>query len=38
MHVSGRVVRVEPTTPAGPGGIAIEFEELDALFQAGQEF
>jgi uncharacterized protein (TIGR02266 family) len=30
VHVSGRVVRVESTTTSGPGGIAIEFGELDA--------
>ena len=30
VHVIGRVVRVEPTTATSAGGIAIEFEELDA--------
>jgi uncharacterized protein (TIGR02266 family) len=30
VHVSGRVVRVERTTESAPGGIAIEFEQLDA--------
>src|SRR5262245_51619723 len=30
VHVSGRVVRVERTTESTPGGIAIEFEQLDA--------
>lgn len=29
VHVRGRVVRSEPTTDLAPGGIAIEFEELD---------
>ena len=30
VHATGRVVRVEPTTPTSAGGIAIEFETLDA--------
>lgn len=30
VNVGGRVVRVEPTTPSATGGIAIEFEQLDA--------
>jgi uncharacterized protein (TIGR02266 family) len=30
VHATGRVVRVEPTTPTSAGGIAIEFEQLDA--------
>jgi uncharacterized protein (TIGR02266 family) len=30
VHARGRVVRVEPTTASSAGGIAIEFEELDA--------
>jgi uncharacterized protein (TIGR02266 family) len=30
VHVTGRVVRIEPTTASSPGGIAIEFEQLDA--------
>lgn len=30
VHVTGRVVRVESTTPTSAGGIAIEFGELDA--------
>jgi uncharacterized protein (TIGR02266 family) len=30
VHVTGRVVRTEPTTATSAGGIAIEFEELDA--------
>ena len=30
VHVTGRVVRVEPTTATSAGGIAIEFEQLDA--------
>ena len=30
VHVTGRVVRVETTTAASAGGIAIEFEQLDA--------
>ena len=30
VHACGRVVRVEPTSPTSAGGIAIEFEELDA--------
>jgi uncharacterized protein (TIGR02266 family) len=30
VHVIGRVVRVEPTTATSAGGIAIEFEQLDA--------
>jgi type IV pilus assembly protein PilZ len=30
VHATGRVVRIEPTTPTSPGGIAIEFEQLDA--------
>src|SRR5688572_12293665 len=30
VHVSGRVVRIEQTTATSAGGIAIEFEQLDA--------
>ena len=30
VHVTGRVVRIEPTTATSAGGIAIEFEQLDA--------
>jgi len=30
VHVTGRVVRIEPATNGQPGGIAIEFEQLDA--------
>ena len=30
VHVMGRVVRVESTSPTSVGGIAIEFGELDA--------
>jgi len=30
VHAWGRVVRVEPATPESAGGIAIEFDELDA--------
>jgi len=30
VHVSGRVVRVEPAAQGSPAGIAIEFGELDA--------
>jgi type IV pilus assembly protein PilZ len=30
VHVSGRVVRVESTSADSVGGIAIEFEQLDA--------
>jgi len=30
VHVSGRVVRVESTSADAVGGIAIEFEQLDA--------
>jgi uncharacterized protein (TIGR02266 family) len=30
VRASGRVVRVEPSTPHSAGGIAIEFDELDA--------
>jgi uncharacterized protein (TIGR02266 family) len=30
VHASGRVVRLEPSTPTRAGGIAIEFDELDA--------
>jgi type IV pilus assembly protein PilZ len=30
VHVTGRVVRVEPATVTSASGIAIEFEELDA--------
>lgn len=30
VHTCGRVVRVEPTTATQAGGIAIEFEDLDA--------
>lgn len=30
VHVTGRVVRIEPNTPSAAGGIAIEFEQLDA--------
>lgn len=30
VHVTGRVVRVESTSPTSVGGIAIEFGELDA--------
>jgi uncharacterized protein (TIGR02266 family) len=30
VHATGRVVRIEPTTPSSAGGIAIEFGQLDA--------
>ena len=30
VHVTGRVVRIEPASADTTGGIAIEFEELDA--------
>jgi uncharacterized protein (TIGR02266 family) len=30
VHATGRVVRAEATTPTSVGGIAIEFEALDA--------
>jgi uncharacterized protein (TIGR02266 family) len=30
VHATGRVVRVETTSPTSVGGIAIEFEQLDA--------
>jgi len=30
VHATGRVVRVEPTSATAAGGIAIEFEQLDA--------
>jgi type IV pilus assembly protein PilZ len=30
VHATGRVVRIEPTTPTSAGGIAIEFAQLDA--------
>jgi uncharacterized protein (TIGR02266 family) len=30
VHATGRVVRIEPTSSSSAGGIAIEFEQLDA--------
>jgi uncharacterized protein (TIGR02266 family) len=30
VHARGRVVRVEPSTPTSAGGVAIEFDQLDA--------
>jgi hypothetical protein len=30
VHATGRVVRIEQTTATSAGGIAIEFEQLDA--------